>query len=104
MLTPQQQAWLQAYQQQQARLLQQNQANFLQAQPWRQPGYSMFQNPLLARAQIPLAGGMSEQESDPQAGMLPYFMGMMGGQSGAGAGMNPMLMHMLMSGSMGFQG
>lgn len=102
-LTPQQHAWIQAYQQRQAALLQQNQQNFLQSQPWRQPGFTQFQNPLMARAQIPLATG-NETESDPQAGYLPYFMGMMGNQPQGGEGMNPQLMHMLLSGSMGFSG
>lgn len=102
-LTAQQQAWLQAYHQRQAALLQQNQQNFLASQPWRQPGFTQFQNPLLARAQIPLITG-NETESDPQAGMLPYFMGMMGTQPEGGEGMNPMLMHMLMSGGQGFSG
>lgn len=101
MLTPQQQEWIQAYQQRQAALLQQNHANFLASQPWRQPGYSRFQNPLMAPAQIPTAIG-PEQESDPQAAMMPYLMGMGGGDSGGG--MNPMLMHMLMSGATGFSG
>lgn len=115
-LTPQQQAWLQAWQQHQAQLLAANQQNLLQAQPWNQgamqgqpwhqPGYSRFANPLFGRAQIPLVGGTSEQESDPQAAMMPYFMGMMGGAQGGGdgGGVNPMLMQMLMSGSTGFQG
>lgn len=103
-LTPQQQAWLQEYQQRQTALLQQNHANFLASQPWRQPGYSRFQNPLMAPAQIPTAIG-PETESDPQAAMMPYLMGMMGGGGqDTGAGMNPMLMHMLMSGSTGFSG
>lgn len=103
MLTPQQQEWIQAYQQRQAALLQQNHANFLASQPWRQPGYSRFQNPLMAPAQIPTAIG-PETESDPQAAMMPYLMGMMGGGQETGAGMNPMLMHMLMSGATGFSG
>lgn len=110
-LTPQQQAWLQAWQQHQAQLLQANQQNLLQAQPWHQPGYSRFNppgysalNPLFGRSPIPLVGGTSEQESDPQAAMMPYFMGMMGTQPQGGEGVNPMLMQMLMSGSMGFQG
>lgn len=113
-LTPQQQAWLQAWEQHQAQLLAANQQNLLQAQPWnqgglqaqpwRQPGYTRFQNPLFGRSQIPLAGGTTEQESDPQAAMMPYFMGMMGTQPQGGEGVNPMLMQMLMSGSMGYQG
>lgn len=107
MLTSQQQQWLQAYQQRQAALLQQNHANFLASQPWRQPGYSRFQNPLMAPAQIQGVPGVGpETETDPQAAMMPYLMGMMGGGQGAqgGGGMDPMLMHMLMSGATGFSG
>jgi hypothetical protein len=71
-----------------------------QQQPWQQPGYTRMQNPLLSRGSIP-----NDQESDPGAGMLGYFMGgggsSIGGAADAGAGMNPMLMQMLMGGSGG---
>jgi len=100
-LTPQQQAWLQAWQAQQHALLQANQQKFMQAQPWRQPGYTQYAgmpgaggNPLLSRAQIPLVTGADT--------MSDYFLGMMGTTPSAAEDTNPMLMHMLLSGSMGY--
>lgn len=103
MLPPEQEAWIQAFRQHQAALLQQNHANFLSSQPWRQPGYTRMPNPLMAAAQIPGPPQVGpETETDTQAAMMPYLMGMGGGDSGGG--MNPMLMHMLMSGATGFSG
>jgi hypothetical protein len=96
---PQQQWWQQFIASRQQALGQQIQ-QLHQTQPWQLPGYARMMNPLLTKMNVPALG-----ESDPNAGIMPYFMGagaqdgsMPGGQGGT---VNPQLMAMLMGGTGG---
>ena len=103
-LNPQQQEWWQKFLQQRQASLQQQMQSLHAAQPWQQPGYSRFANPLMGRSEIPGPPGVGpEMETDPQAAMMGYFM-QGAGTSGEGGMMNPMMQQMLLSGSTGFGG
>jgi hypothetical protein len=95
-ISPQQQQWWQRFLQQQQAQYQSQIEALHAAQPWQQPGYTRFQNPLVG-GNAPQFGN---READPGAAMMGYFMqGAMGG--GQGGEPNPMMMEMMMGGSGG---
>jgi hypothetical protein len=96
-MNPQQQEWWQKFLQDRQASFQQQLQTLHGLQPWQHPGWSPMPNPLLSRASSPLL-----QQTAPQAGTMPYFMG--GGGEGVSSPMNPMLMQMLLTGATGFGG
>lgn len=91
-MNPEQQKWWAHFLQTQAAYHQAQVQQQMQLSPWNQPGWMRFSNPLLSRA-----ASAQLTETDPNAAMMPYFLGQMGGggdnQQG---GMNPMMWQMAM--------
>lgn len=92
-MNPQQQQWWQHFLQTQAAYKQAMWQHQQQLEPFNQPGFTHFNNQLLNRANVPALS-----ESDPQAGMFPFLMGMSGSDQ-PGGGINPMMLNLMMGGS-----
>ncbi len=97
-LNPQQQQWYQKFLEQRQASLQQQLQTLHGLQPWGEPGFSRFNNPLIGQG----AEQSVDRITDMSPVMMGYFMG--GGGEGVSSPMNPMLMQMLLTGSTGFGG
>ena len=97
-MNPQQQAWWQHFLQTQNAYHQAMMQQQMQLEPTEQSPFGRFNTPLLGRRNV-----LALSESDPNAALLPYIMGMMRGQGGGaqgGGGVNPMMWSLMTGGGM----